>query len=189
VDDFGVEYVGIEHFNHLLKLLKKYHQIQTNMAGDKIAGINVQWNFPERRVRIDMQTYIDTLLLTLDWPTPRRHQLSPFIATRIAHHQKTQLTPEEDTSAPLLAKRLLRVEKIIGSLFYYARAVDNKLLVALNAIAARQSKATIHTEQLVHTLLDYVATYPNDGIVYRASNMVLCGHADAGYLNETKSQR
>ena len=44
VDDFGVEYVGIEHFNHLLTLLKKYHQIQTNMVGDKIAGINVQWD-------------------------------------------------------------------------------------------------------------------------------------------------
>jgi hypothetical protein len=55
VDDFGIEYVGIEHFHHLLELLKKYHQIQTNMAGDKIAGINVQWDFPGRRVRIDMR--------------------------------------------------------------------------------------------------------------------------------------
>jgi hypothetical protein len=66
--------------------------------------------------------------------------------------------------------------------------VDNKLLVALNAIAACQSKVTVRTEQLVHTLLHYVATYPNDGIVYRASDMVLCAHADASYLNETKSR-
>ena len=66
VDDFGIEYMGIEHFNHLSTLLKKYHQIQTNMAGNKIAGINVQWDFPSRRVHIDIRTYIDTLLLTLD---------------------------------------------------------------------------------------------------------------------------
>jgi hypothetical protein len=46
VDDFGVEYVGIEHFNYLSMLLKKYHQIQTNMVGNKIAGINIQWDFP-----------------------------------------------------------------------------------------------------------------------------------------------
>jgi hypothetical protein len=105
----------------------------------------------------------------------------------IPYGQKTQLTPEEDTSATLLPKCLLRVQKIIGSLLCYARAVNNKLLVVLNAIADCQSKATIHTEQLVHTLLDYVAMYPNDGIVYRASNMVLCAHADAGYLNKTKS--
>jgi hypothetical protein len=68
---------------------------------------------------------------------------------------------------------------------YYAQAVDNKLLVALNAISAQQAKATIHMEQLVETLLNYIATYPNDGIVYRASDMVLCTHADAGYLNKT----
>ncbi len=65
-----------------------------------------------------------------------------------------------------------------------ARAFDNKLLVALNAISAQQAKAMVHTEQLVETLLNYLAMYPNDGIVYRASNMVLCTHADAGYLNE-----
>ncbi len=54
----------------------------------------------------------------------------------IAYGKKTQLTPEEDTSATLLPEHLLRVQKIIGLLLYYARAVDNKLLVALNAIAA-----------------------------------------------------
>ncbi len=43
-------------------------------------------------------------------------------------------------------------------------------------------------EQLVHTLLDYVVTYPNDGIVYRASDMLLCAHADASCLTETKSR-
>jgi hypothetical protein len=96
VDNFGVEYVGIEHSNHLLMRLKKYHQIQTNMAGNKIAGINIQWDFPGRWVRIDMQTYINNLLLTLNWPRPRKPQLSPFIATPIAYSKKMQLTPDED---------------------------------------------------------------------------------------------
>ncbi len=54
VDNFGVEYVGIEHFNHLLAVLQMYHQVQTNMAGNKIAGINVQWDFPSKQVHIDM---------------------------------------------------------------------------------------------------------------------------------------
>ncbi len=38
----------------------------------------------------------------------------------------------------------------------------------------------------MHQLLDYVATYPNDGITYRASNMVLAAHLDASYLTESK---
>jgi hypothetical protein len=80
------------------------------------------------------------------------------------------------------------IQEIVGSLLYYARAVDNKLLVALSAIAARQSCATVATEQAVHLLLDYVATYPADGIVYRSSDMILCAHADAGFLNESNSR-
>jgi hypothetical protein len=87
-----------------------------------------------------------------------------------------------------LPKHLKCIQKIIGWLLYYARAVNNKLLAALNAISAGQAKAMVHTEQLVETFLSYVATYPNDGIVYRASNMALCAHADAGCLNETKSR-
>jgi hypothetical protein len=61
-------------------------------------------------------------------------------------------------------------------------------LVALSAIAAQQSCATIATKKAVHLLLDYVATYPSDGIIYQASDMVLCAHSNAGFLNETNSR-
>jgi hypothetical protein len=54
------------------------------------------------------------------------------------------------------------MQEIVGSLLYYARAVDSKLLVAVSMIAACQAKATVATEQAVNLLLDYVATYPND---------------------------
>jgi hypothetical protein len=66
--------------------------------------------------------------------------------------------------------------------------VDNKLLVALSAIAARQSYATVATEQAVHLLLNYVATYPSDGIIYQSSDMILCAHANVGLLNKTNSR-
>ncbi len=54
----------------------------------------------------------------------------------------------------------------LTALLYYARAVDNKLLLALGTIAARQSYATVATEKAAHLLLDYVATHSSDGIVY-----------------------
>ncbi len=59
--------------------------------------------------------------------------------------------------------------------------------MALSAIAACQANATVATEQAVSLLLNYVATYPNDGIFYRESNMILCARADAGFLNKTNS--
>jgi hypothetical protein len=87
VDDFGVEYVGIEHFNHLLVALQQYHQVQTNMAGNKIAGLNVQWDFPSKQVRIDMKSYVNDILLNLSWPMPKKPQLLPF-AVALTHMAK-----------------------------------------------------------------------------------------------------
>ena len=37
-------------------------------------------------------------------------------------------------------------------------------------------------------MLYYLATYPNDGIVYRASDMILAAHSDAGFHNESKGR-
>jgi hypothetical protein len=59
--------------------------------------------------------------------------------------------------------------------------------VALSAIAAKQANATVSMEQAVHLLLSFVATYPNDGIFYWASNMILCAHANAGFFNKSNS--
>jgi hypothetical protein len=105
----------------------------------------------------------------------------------IAYSAKSHIVPDPNSSELLNASRKCRVQEIGGSLLYYARVVDNKLLVALSAIAARQAKVTVATEQVVDLLLDYVATYPNEGIVYQASDMILCAHLDAGFLNKTDS--
>jgi hypothetical protein len=66
---------------------------------------------------------------------PKKPQLSPFTATPIAYGQKTQFTSDKDTLAYLLPKCHKRIHKIIRPLLYYARAADNKLLVALNDIS------------------------------------------------------
>jgi hypothetical protein len=87
----------------------------------------------------------------------------------------------------LNASRKRNLQEIVGSLLYYVRGVNNKLIVALSAIATHQAKATIATEEAVDLHLEYVATYPNDGIVFRASDMILCAHVDAGFLNKTNS--
>ena len=68
------------------------------------------------------------------------------------------------------------------------RAVNNKLLVALSAIGAQKTAATEETAAAIEQLLDYVATYPNDGILFRKSDMALALHIDAGFLNESRAR-
>ena len=47
---------------------------------------------------------------------------------------------EEDTSAPLNTAGVNLVQGIVVALLYYARAVDNKLLVTLNAIGTHKQQ-------------------------------------------------
>ena len=53
----------------------------------------------------------------------------------------------------------------------------------LSAISAQKAAATEDTTAAIEQLVDYAATYPNDGILFRKGNMILVAHADAGFLN------
>jgi hypothetical protein len=134
-----------------------------------------------------MPGYISTLLLKFKHPHPAKPWLSPYKCLPIAYGTKLHITPDPDSLEFLDASCKHCMQEIVWSLLYYAWAANNKLLIAPSAIPARQDKTTIATEQAVDLLLDYVASYPNDSIVYCASNMILCAHADASFLNESNS--
>ena len=72
----------------------------------------------------------------------------------------------------------------MGALLYLGRSVNNKLLVSLSAIGAQKAAATEETKDSIEQFLDYVATYPDDSILFRKSDMILAAHADAGFLNK-----
>ena len=65
--------------------------------------------------------------------------------------------------------------------------MNNKLLVALSAIGPQQASATEDTNKAIHHLLEHWATYPYNGILYRYSDMILAGHSDDGFNNETRA--
>ena len=68
------------------------------------------------------------------------------------------------------------------------RAVNNKLLVALSAIGAQKSGATEETAYAIEQLLDYVATYSDNVILFRKGDIILAAHAYAGFVNESKAR-
>jgi hypothetical protein len=91
---------------------------------------------------------------------------------------------EEDKSPPLTLDQIECVQKIVGTLLYYGRAVDSTLLTALSTITARQFNGTQAVTNACHQLLDYVATHPDAGIRYHTCDMILAVHTDASYLSE-----
>jgi hypothetical protein len=153
----------------------------------KFAGIDITWNYQTRTCRLTMHNYIADVLCKFNHPRPKKPQHAPHAHRPITYGATEQFLPDDDTSPLLDADGIKRIQAIVGSLLYYAHAVDNKLLATLSSISSQQAVATENTAKAVHQLLDYVATYPNDGITYRASNMILVAHSDASYLTEPGS--
>ena len=77
--------------------------------------------------------------------------------------------------------------KAVGTILFYAQAVDSALLVALGAISTRMSPSTVKKIQVVNQILDYCSTHAETMIKYLASNTVIQIHTDASYISETEA--
>jgi hypothetical protein len=127
----------------------------------------MDWNYTAGHVDISMPKYIPAMLRKLQYPTPTKPQHAPHQWTVPVYGRRLQMAPTDD-STPLPPKGIKRVQSVIGSILYYARAVDPTMLPALNDISSKQAKATINTEKQCKMLLDYATTYPNAKIRYYA---------------------
>jgi hypothetical protein len=130
-------------------------------------------------VDITMPTYAIKNLTQYNHPAPLKQQHSPYTPNPITYGKDNQATTSSDTSPLLNATGKKRIQQIVGSLLYYARAVDPTILMALSAIAAQQSAPTEEILARVNQFLDYIWTHPDAKIHYRASDMILNVHSDA----------
>ena len=58
----------------------------------------------------------------------------------------------------------------------------------ISTIGSQQASSIKDTNKAIHQLLDYYATYLDDGILYRSSDMILAGLSDSGFNNETRAR-
>ena len=116
--------------------------------------------------------------------TPKNPQYSPHKHQLIVYGAKQQIVQPTDNSPTLNIKGIKKVQVIVGDLIYVVREVNNKILVALSAIGSQQAASTKETSDAIEQLLDYVATYSDDGIIFRKSDMILAAHANTGFFKE-----
>jgi hypothetical protein len=93
-----------------------------------------------------------------------------------------------DDTAMLDAKGIKRVQQIVGSILYYASAVDMTVLMALSSIAVEQMKATEKTMGRCIQLLDYLASNLEAKVRFHASDMIMNIHSDVSYLSKNKAR-
>jgi len=127
VNDFGIKYYNDNDKNHLLTALKHFYKVSMDNEGRNYCGLTLNWNYEAGYVDIAMPGYIKDLLKRLQHPTPCKAQYAPHRWTVPTYGSRLQMAPNKDTSDPLDSIGIRKAQSIVGSLLYYARAI-NKML-------------------------------------------------------------
>ena len=189
VDDFGVKYTRREDAQHLMTTLQEVgYTVSEDWHGNRYCGLTLTWDYEARTVTISMPGYVARALQRFQHTAPARPEHSPHAWNQPQYGAKIQYSAATDDTPFLDAANARHVQEVLGTLLFYARAVDLTMLKAIGTLATQQSKPTEATMKGIVKLLNYVAAHPDAQIQYRASDMVLWIDSDASYLSESKSR-
>jgi hypothetical protein len=146
-----------------------------------------KWDYKNRKCGISMPGYVANVLSKFQHDTPKHPQHTPSRCVMPVYSAQTQYTTQHEI-LPLTAKQYINIQKVTGSVLYYARAVDPVILMPLNDIATEQTKATGKTQAATIKLLDYLETHPDATVRYHALDKILHIHSDASYLSVSHSR-
>jgi hypothetical protein len=123
VDDFAVKYVGKQHADHLQNALLKTYELTTDWAVTVYSGMNLKGDYKNRTCDISMPGYVSNVSSNFQHDTPKHLQHTPSRYVTSVYGAKDQYATK-DEAPPLTAKQCLTIQKVTGSVLYYARAVD-----------------------------------------------------------------
>jgi hypothetical protein len=187
VDDFAVKYVGKQHAVYLRNALLRTYELTTDWTATVYSGMTLKWDYDMRTCDISMPVNVSNVLSKFQHDSPKHPQHTPSRYVTPVYGAKTQYATKDETP-PLTAQQCLTIQKVTGSVLYYARAVDPTVLMPLNDIATEQTKATEKMQEATNQMLDYLATPPDATIRYHASDMILHIHSDASNLSVSNAQ-
>ena len=143
VDDFGVKYANKDDVEYFMTSLQSTYKLTADWTGDLYCVITLGWDYNMRYVDISMPGYIKKKLQEYGHVVPNRLQSCPY-APEPKKFEATAQAPAPPNDTPKLNDAgIKRVQKIVGSILYYARAMDMTVLMALGSIAMEQQKPLI----------------------------------------------
>jgi hypothetical protein len=111
----------------------------------------------ERMVNISMPGYIKKKLQDYNHIASKCAQMCPYMPAPKRFGSEAQAPLPPDLSPKLDKAGIKKAQKLVGSILYYARAIDMTVLMALSTIAVEQTIATKRTLERCTQLLDYLA--------------------------------
>jgi hypothetical protein len=188
IDDFGIKYVEKEHGVHLIASIKStYKKLTEDWLGSLYYGITLEWDYIGRTVDVSMPGYIKKKLQEYKHLLLEKIQNCPHPPEPKKFGSDAQSPLMPDATPVLDAGGIKQIQQIVGSILYYAHAVNMTVLMALSSIAVEQTKAMEKTMGRCIQLLDYLASNSEAKVRYHASDMIMNIHSNASYLTKTKA--
>eukprot|EP00804_Cyclotella_cryptica_P019753 CCRYP_009658-RA/>CCRYP_009658-RA protein AED:0.44 eAED:0.44 QI:0/0/0/1/0/0/2/0/258 len=162
-----------EHAEHLIHVLQENYTMSIDWDGGLYCGIQLNWDYDLRTLDILMPRCIDKVLQRFQHPVPSSPQNGPYKPYPKKYGAAAQDPIPTDASAPLDSNGQKLIQQIVGALLYYARAVDNTILLSLSAIASEQA----HPTQLTQKRHFFLGSVPIDKtpIELNGAIYVFCG--------------
>ena len=93
VDDFGIQYVGKTHANHLITAIEEHYQFTKDWGGTLYCGITLRWNYQNRTVDLSMPGYVDAMLHKYQHPPKKTTALPPLLDCPYLRHPSPAYCP------------------------------------------------------------------------------------------------
>ena len=129
VDDFGIKYVGEDHATHHLTALQQNYTINVDWSRKLYWSITLQWYY-KRYFNAGIQKPIIKIQASLSIETTRQ----PFSCSS----QKCGTIAWQPIHLMLNKVGHIKIQQIVGSILYYAYAVDLTLPTAPSSTAKKQ---------------------------------------------------
>jgi hypothetical protein len=153
--------------------------------------MNIAFNTARTAVTISMPGYVHKMLTRfrpqfLD--KAHRPAQTPGRYTVPVYGKKSPQLTSVDDAPRLPSESITELQAIIGTLLYYARAVDPSLLPISNELASKQTQPTTAVMNAASRALSYCAGKPNMATTYYACDMILTVFVDASYLSRSMAR-
>ncbi len=132
-----MKYVGQEHVKHLIACIKEKYKLTKDWTGDLYCGIKLNWDYTACTLDISMLGYIKTLLLKYKHCMPAWPQHCPYAPAPKKYGTAAQSPLPVNISPKLSPEEIKEIQRVIGSILFYARAIDIVVLMALSSIAIK----------------------------------------------------
>jgi hypothetical protein len=119
VDNFAVKYVGKQHVEHLRNALLQTYELTTDWTATVYSGMTLKWDYKNGTINISMPGYVSNVLSKFQQDAPKHPQHTPSRYVTPMYGAKARYGTKDET-LPLMSTKCLTIQKVTGSVLYYA---------------------------------------------------------------------